>query len=279
MKIRTVLIDDEAKVRQSIVHLLHLHCPQVELVGEGASVVAGKQSFKGFVVLESIDRLPLVYIRILNQNGTFQVGNEVVPYKNGKEYIVSSAEYTKIQEAGTSLESLPNILTHETKMTSLTEGDSQEIENPNDTTTSYRSRYGNALYFHYGGLSRRFIREVTSFANRYVMVVQVENKLEYYRRRLFWINTWERDRTNSYKEMGTFSLSFTGNLSPFGSGGGSVRFGRPQTTRGNNSLVTSYSFPVDALYGVTLTGSMYSELGTHRLNNRNLNRRIAALTK
>ena len=235
------------------------------------------QPFKGYVIVDSVDSLPLVYSRILNQSGAFQVGDQVAVYKNGKEYEVSATNYAKITQAGTSIQNQPNVLVHEARKVLLVGGD-------NDTksgSSALRSFYDDQRQFYYGGQERKITHQVSSFANINFMVVEVTNKLERYVVRS-WIrrNSWEIDGYNCHKTMGPLTLSWTGMTTPLGDpGAGSILIGIPQETWGNNSLVSSYSFAADAMQGATLTGSIFTEFWGNDLDNRNLNWYLGVLSK
>ena len=47
--LRTVIIDDEDHIRDSLGKLLARHCPQVTVAGTASSVASGKKQSKSFI--------------------------------------------------------------------------------------------------------------------------------------------------------------------------------------------------------------------------------------
>ena len=222
-------------------------------------------SFKSYVCIDSVDKLPASHARMMNQSGVMQVGDQIAIYKQGKQYVISTAAYAAMKQAGTSIESQPNVIVHEARMKSVFE--------EQDGTAAKGTSYDRQLQFYYGGQERKIVHEVVSYKDNYYLVIVVRNKLEYYHVRPWYAaNSWEIDSYNCHKEMSAMSLTYTGVLSPFGSTnvGGTTNFGQAQSTWGNNSLENVLYVPADALYNCTLRGSIFTEFWGNDLDNRNL---------
>mgnify|MGYP002619954044 CR=1 FL=1 len=87
MKIRTIIIDDESRSRETIIELLRIYCPQVEVVGEGADVGSG---------LNIINKLKpdLVFLDIKMPDGTgFDLIRQIETVEFALVFITAYEEY------------------------------------------------------------------------------------------------------------------------------------------------------------------------------------------
>lgn len=243
-----------------------------------ASVGGGE--FATYAVVDSTVDLPQLYLRILNKEGAFQVGDEIAIYHKGREYIASEKEFTMVRESQEELDKLPSMAVDMSEFKQEGEVPTEHpTEQPGQAQVLERGHYDTQRQFYYGGRERKLVHEINSFADRYFLIVEARNKFEYYHRRTFGRNTWDIEGTNCHKEIGPIYISWTGSASPFGGGPGGQWFGRNQTTWGNNTLVNSVALPADCIYGARVQGSMYSEFWGNELNNRTLNWNVGALCK